>query len=148
MFVWKSEEARKEFHEECIICEEGWVKHYKKAVEDCRKSIKQWKEIVKTSPSEFNKSWLKGEKRLLKLHMGALKNRRELLVKWQEKYEHYYGPQFSHGKARPMKRSAKQNLTVIQGGLTDTKIHGGILSDTGKAFIEEFHKGPSQPEKV
>ena len=148
MSIFSSKEDLKKFNEECITCEEGWVKFYKESVLSRRKSVNEWEERVRVTPLEFSRQSLKGQKDLLKVAMRGLKHRRERLMELQEKYRRYYGQQFSHGKARPMKGSVKQKLMVIKGGLPDTKIHGGFLSDIGKAFINGLGDKASQTEKV
>ena len=143
MSIFSSKEDSKNFHEECITSEERKVKYYKKEIKERRKSIKEFEKRVRLNPDDYNRRWLKSERDLLKIEMRGLKQHMDFLSEWQKRYEQYYGLQFSHGKVRPLKRSVKQELTLILGGRPDAKIHSGILSETGRKFIAEL-----SPEKV
>ena len=134
MSIFSSKEDSKNFHEECITSEERKVKYYKKEIKERRKSIKELEE-----KDDYNRRFLlKSERDLLKIEMRGLKQCMDYLSEWQKRYEQYYGMQFSHGKARALKRSVKQEFTLIQGGRPDAKIHSGILSETGRKFIAKL----------
>jgi hypothetical protein len=135
MFVWTSEEAYKKFFEGCIVST-------KKTIKSTEEEIKSYKKLAKET------SWFTRDsfyKNLLKIEREALKRQRKQLDEWQAKYERRYGYRYgereakkSGAKTNEKKGSAKQKLTVIQGGLY--KPHEtmgiGILSDLGRTWIK------------
>ena len=114
MFVWTSEEAYRNFFEDCI-------ESTKKTIKSTEEEIKSYKRLAKET------SWPKGDHfydNLLEIEREALKRQRKQLDEWQAKYEQRYGYRFGEtkagkpeAKANAGKRPAKQKMTVIHGRL-------------------------------